>query len=562
MPSRLIELEIPRPGIYGVNTSASGDVMPKEFATKTTNMVWSDEGYTEARRGSQRAHSSTLATIISGSAQTVRSIFPTKDESGNELIIFSSEDAIYKISGSTVTEITGTITTPTAGNWKFVNLNDKIVGFQSGHAAIELTTPSTGSFADITFTATGSETPTTAGSVAQDILAAAGRLWVLDGNQLRYSSLLDHSDFSTSTDSPAGDAGAFDLNAIQLNGEDKAVAITEFNGNLLVFFERHVAVFSHIWNPNGTDAAVSAGGGNVMQLTENIAGVGCIARDSIQHTQNDVLFLSEQGVTSLGRVVQEKSMPIQKVSANVRKEALDLVKQASLDKIWSVYLEGKGIYLIGHSDYRWTLGLDVGSQLPDGTYRATRWDKTFTTMGATEANSSGSTSDIWSTLLVSDETNYISRMRDYRDYVSLGGASGTAYDVEYESAWTAIVDELENNIKIPKKIGVTIKGSGTIALTVNIAFDYGSFVDSRARQVTVSLARESRYGSARYGGAGAPYTYPNEIGYYGSATSIKETNAPGFSKGRIMKVNVYCEVPETGMSLQRISIKGKLGRQS
>ena len=145
MPSRLVELEIPRPGIFGVNTSASGDVMPKEYSVSTLNMVFADEGYLEARRGTRRDHSVTLqSTLGAGSSQTVRSIFYTTDENGADLLIFATEDGIMKISSNTVTDITGTITAPSAGNWKFQNLNNVIIGQQAGHPMIAMTTPSSG----------------------------------------------------------------------------------------------------------------------------------------------------------------------------------------------------------------------------------------------------------------------------------------------------------------------------------------------------------------------------------------------------------------------------------
>jgi hypothetical protein len=189
MPSRLVEFEIARPAVYGVNTSASGDVMPKEYAVKAQNLVISEEGYAESRRGSRVLHSDTLRFISSlGTDQRVRQIFQTTDQNGDDLTIFSTENAVYKIDGAVVTDITGTMTTPTAGNWKFVNLNDEIIGFQKGHIACIMTNPASGTFANATLT--GSEAPVnTTSSVVQDVLGAFGRLWVLEGDQWRRRSI-------------------------------------------------------------------------------------------------------------------------------------------------------------------------------------------------------------------------------------------------------------------------------------------------------------------------------------------------------------------------------------
>jgi len=49
---------------------------------------------------------------------------------------------------------------------------------------------------------------------------------------------------------------------------------------------------------------------------------------------------------------------------------------------------------------------------------------------------------------------------------------------------------------------------------------------------------------------------------YGSAISIKESRAMGFGAGRIMKVKVTSTVDGSNISLQRVSIKSKVGKQS
>ena len=552
MPSRLIPLELPRPGIFGVNTSASGDVMPKEYSVSTMNMVFSDEGFLEARRGTRRDHTDTLKTELSAATdQTVRTVYHTRDENGDDLLIFSTEDGIMKIANNAITDITGTITAPSAGNWKFQNLNDKIIGFQPGHGMIELTTPSTGTFSDVTFT--GTEAPATSGSAATDILAAAGRLWVLDGDQLRYSDQLDHTSF----DPTGGDGGAFDLNASMLRGEDNRVALDEFNGNLLVFYEKHITVWSGIWNPNADTAVAELGASPAMQVVENISGVGCVARDSIQKTQNDLLFLSEQGVTSLSRVVQEKSMPLKRYSDNIRREILDLLQTSDMTKVWSEYLEGKGMYLLGHPDYKHTILIDAANTLEDGSHRCTLWDKVFTTMGVTPVDNLAANEDIWSTLYCSSEVNYLSKMKGHTDDALVGGTGGSSYDIEWESAWTYIQNDLANRIKIPKKIITTIKGSGTQTVGVNLAFDYGGFIDNNEKVFTVELARTSLYGSATYGGATTSVT----TGYYGSGNSIKKGKGMGFGKGQIMKVRVRSTVDGFALSLQRVTVKAKVGRQ-
>ena len=60
----------------------------------------------------------------------------------------------------------------------------------------------------------------------------------------------------------------------------------------------------------------------MVLLADVITGIGCVARDSVQDTGTDLIFLSDSGVRSLGRTIQEKSNPIGNVSKNVRDDII------------------------------------------------------------------------------------------------------------------------------------------------------------------------------------------------------------------------------------------------
>ena len=538
MPSKLVELEIARPGVWGVNTAASGDIMPKEYSVKSTNLVFSDEGYPEARRGSRRTH----ATGVTG---TVRQIFTTPED-GVEYTFFSTETKIYRKNGSVNVDVTGSITTPTAGNWKFVNVNGEVFGFQDGHPAIYMSNVAAGTFIDAVFL--GSDKPLTNGDNVQDALSAFGRLWVLDGDKMRYSSPLLGLDFYNVGDATGGeDAGFFNLRASYLKGGDIPRALAEFNGNIVVLAKLSLTVWENPWNPNDNVTNVPP-----MGILESVGGVGAIARDSVQHTQNDLVFLSDQGITSLGRVVQEKSMPLRRHSDNVRKDVNDMIRSSDMTKVWSVYHESKGVYIFGAGDHDDCYMIDMSGELPDGSFRVTTWVKTIYTMGSLPQDSLTVNDDVWANLLMSDEASYLSRVKGFKDHSDLAtGIAGDSYDLEYESAWTAIVEELENYLKFPKKVGVVLKGSGLTAFTVNLAFDYNGFVTSKGKNGSVTLSIPSTYGTATYGTA-----------TYGTATSIKESKVMGFGSGRIMKINFKTTVDGDSVSLQRITLKAKIGKQS
>ncbi len=140
-------------------------------------------------------------------------------------------------------------------------------------------------------------------------LAAYGRIWVADivGDRqtVYFSRLLDGSDFN------GGDSGSLALNSVFPNN-DQIVALAAHNGFLIIFGSNNIAIYA-----NPIDVTT-------LTLQEYIPNVGCIARDSVVSTGTDVIFLSNGGVRSLTRVIQEKSLPFRDLSKNVRDELMAL----------------------------------------------------------------------------------------------------------------------------------------------------------------------------------------------------------------------------------------------
>ena len=83
-----------------------------------------------------------------------------------------------------------------------------------------------------------------------------------------------------------------------------------------------------------------------ISLNDVIVGTGCIARDSVQVIGTDLVFLSDSGLRSLGRTIQEKSAPLRDLSKNVRDNFLALVAVENKEEIRSVYYEKEAFYLL------------------------------------------------------------------------------------------------------------------------------------------------------------------------------------------------------------------------
>ena len=109
-----------------------------------------------------------------------------------------------------------------------------------------------------------------------------------------------------------------------------------------------------------------------MTLTDTVEGVGCIARDSVQHTGTDIIFLSDSGVRSFGRTIQEKSMPMRDISKNVRTDLLNLIPLQT-NPIKSLYSSEEAFYLLTLPESNTVYCFDMRTALPDGSQRATTW---------------------------------------------------------------------------------------------------------------------------------------------------------------------------------------------
>ena len=502
------------PAFFGLNSQRKADILPFTWATKADNCVIDDSGRIAARKGSQRQHSTAIT-----SSPDVKSEFEYIDASGNKLIILTAGNAIYKLVSGALTDISGSITTPSADNWKFQNFNGKCIGFQSGHSPIVISSV-TGSFSDITI-ASGSAS-------SNEVLSAFGRLWIIDGVSLKYCASLDETHWSTG-------AGSFDLSTVWLHGMDEGVSLAEFNGHLIVFGKQSIIVYNNPWQPTGTGAIDAT----TMTLIENIGKVGCVARDSVQHTGTDILFLSYQGVRSLGRTIQEKSMPVNDLSKNVNDDINALVKSETLSDIKSGYSQGEGFYIITLPTADKTYYFDLKQQLQDRSYRTTCWTTSVKSILVTSED-----------IMYFGEAGYISKYTGYLDNVLSDGSGGNTYPLIYESGWNDLSSDGSNLSafnKLPKKLSVLILGGSGETLTVKWAFDFIDTFQSRSK--TVGSSSVAEYNIAEY-----------NIAEYSGSSVYNRIKTPMSRSGQVIKFGINITINGSAVALQQIDMYSKLGR--
>ena len=502
MPKNLTPTSVSAPAFNGVNTQRKADILPFQWATRAENCVIDDSGRIAARKGYQNLH----ATAIT-SSPAVRTIFEYVDAAGLTLNILASGNAIYKLVGSTLTDISGTITTPSADNWKFSNFNGKCVGYQDNHAPIVISAVS-GTFADITLA--GTQQPTTA---ADEVLSSFGRTWVLDGTDLKYSDSLIETDFN----------GVFDLSTVWLKGMDIPIALAEFNGHLCIFGKQSIVIYSNPFDPAST-----------MEVVENIGGVGCIARDSIQHIGTDILFLSAQGVRSLGRTIQEKSMPMHNISQNVTDELNDLVQSETLANIKSCYSKTDGFYILSLPTSDITYYFDLRSRLQDGSYKTTTWQTAFTGLLVTSDDN-----------LYMGTAGYINLYTGHLDNVDSTGSGGSNYDMVYESGWNDL--DIPSVNKIPKRLAVLLLGGNGQTMILKWAFDFEDTFNSFSKTIDATGAAE--FNVAEF-----------NVDEYGGGSVYNRIKAPMSRSGQLIKFGINITINGAAVALQQIDMYSKIGR--
>ena len=303
---------------------------------------------------------------------------------------------------------------------------------------------------------------------------------------------------------------------------DSIVALAEHNDYLIVFGKRNILIYANAKNPLS------------MYLEDRIQGIGCIARDSVQHIGSDVIFLSDSGIQALSRVVQEKSMPMRDISRNVHDDIITLIAgESSTVKIKSVYSQVEGFYLINFPTSNITICFDIRNVLPDGSNRVTKW---------TGINTSGKSFPMVAAsnhVLYFGHNGKISYYTGYQD-------NGSSYTMVYYTTWIDFGNAAIE--KIIKKMVATMIGGGGATCTFRWFYDYAETYDQQ--QITLSSGSyTSYYGTGTYGTS----TYST-----GQVIDIPAVQMTG--TGKVVKVGLVMNVNGTGISLQKLDLFAKQGR--
>jgi hypothetical protein len=506
----LVHIPMNTPGFRGLNAQQSSGLLGPEWATTLSNAVIDDNGRVAARNGYDNLTTTSIVGMFQQVAEYVKS-----DGSTEIVAIGATTPAIYRSldDGSTFASVTGTAT-PSAEPASIHNFNNQCWVFQKAEAPAY--------YSGTTFT-----TVADVNAPQSDIaLAAFGRLWAADadGHSLSYSALLDGTNWTT-----AG-AGFVDMWNIW-PGNDTITAITQFNGALVIFGKRCVVVWS--------DGAGSQLGIDplTMYVVDIISGTGCLSYNSIQHVDGDLWFLSENGLQSLGRVIQEKSNPLNNLSKNVQDYLQASVDAATLAKLRSVYSPRDRVYLLS---------------LPSGTVPETGRCFAFDTRGRMEDGAARCTGT-WTLVptaacvrrngtLLLQIANANARVGAYTGALD----DSAAYVFEYNSGWLDLTKE--GYLIFPKKYTGLFFTDNSIDITFSWAFDFRQTYVTETKTFT-GAAGGGEWGSAEWG-----------TSEFGGGVNLREGGVAGSRSGEYIKIGISASINNTILAVQQLDLFCKVGR--
>jgi len=501
MAKPLVTSTIAAPGFLGLNTQESSIQLSSGFALTAENCIIDRYGRIGARRGWTPVN----ATNADLGSSNIEFIFEMVDPNSDNHLISAGNNKLFvgteTLTQTTVTNADGDAPatyTITGNDWQAASIpygdgteaTPHAYLVQAGHTPLVYhKQPATSSslphdhdgaygFQVLGSAQTGGATVgslppgyTTTDFKPNTILSAYGRIWMADISGDRqtvyFSQLLNGSEFD------GGDSGSLSINSVFPNN-DQIIGLSAHNGFLIIFGRNNIAIYA-----NPIDVTE-------LTLADFIPNVGCVARDSIVNTGTDVIFLSDSGVRSLQRVIQEKSLPMRDLSKNVRDELVSNVASETATKIRAVYYDRDAFYLLALPATRYVYCFDLRAPLQDGAARVTIWNNiephAFVVTAAKE--------------LLIGKAGYVGKYYGYLDNAS-------TYRIRY---FTNYFDfDQPTSLKVLKKAGFVVIGGSAQPVSVKYGFDY----------------TDNYIGITKYLDSAVVYEY--NIADYGVATTVSET---------------------------------------
>lgn len=513
MAQQIQTYSITAPGFFGLNTQDSSLDLASGFALIANNCVIDQYGRVGARKGWSALHS----VVTALGSNDIKVIGELVMENGAEYTIFAGNNRIFRYSAGSVTQLTygggGTAPTITNSNWQIATLNGCMYLFQSGHDPLVFDPAvSTTTYRRVS-ERSGYAGTVLSGNVA---LSAYGRLWVADsaGNKdtVYFSDLLSGHVWS------GGTSGFLDVSQYWPNGSDNITALASHNGFLFIFGKNSILVYANASDPSA------------LVLSDSITGIGCIARDSVANTGSDVIFLSDTGVRSVLRTIQEKSAPFRDLSKNVRNDLMAAVAGENPANIKAVYSPFDSFYLLTLPSLKTVYCFDMKASLQDGSSRVTVWDNIEPKSFYYNRNKE----------LLIGKTGYLGKYTGYTD-------NGSSYRFQYFTNHTDL--GAPSVTSVLKKLSVVVIGGSNQPVVIKWGYDFKENYYSQ-------IAKIPTQGVAQFGIS----EYNVSSSEFADGITLQTLVAYPTGAGKVIQTGYEADISGSPLSVQKIEIHAKNGK--
>jgi hypothetical protein len=360
--------------------------------------------------------------------------------------------------------------------------------------------------------------------------AAYGRLWVSGVNNnydvIYYSDLLvpyqwydgsiDSEEGLPEGEDPFNSGGIIDVREYWPTGNDKIQGIAAHNGFLIIFGNHSILIYS--------GAQGDPAGENGLKLEDAIRDVGLVNQDAMCNIGTDHLFVDSLGVRSLGRVVQEKSVPLAEPSLNVATVIREQIAE-NRDTVRLHHLISKNIAVCLFPFDREAYAFQLGQPSATGGLRTTFWTGCDWYDGCTVRN-------------------------DYKTRELLGGMDSrgvtiydgytqpTEYTLSYESTVLLSGNDLMQTL-VPKSV-------------------LYSFHHHHDEQDHAEIKLFSRWG---FGTEEMPYMSKCNMSQNYRQTNVNTCKVNMAGSGEMLRIGFDCPIHNHPFSMQQISINTLAGRK-
>ena len=368
-------------------------------------------------------------------------------------------------------------------------------------------------------------------------LAAYGRLWVAgvggDYNVIHYSDLLIGNqwyDGKATPDDTQNTAGIIDVAEYWPKGGDQIMAIKAHNNFLVVFGRESILVYANA-------ATGDPAGENGIFLQDSLKNIGCVARDAAVNTGSDVLFVDDSGIRSLGRTIQEKSVPIGDLSRNVRGDIRRVIGEADQSRICLDYWPAEDITVCLFPDTAQAFVMSALQPSNTGGMKMTKWNRCFFNKmhyhehkGKTEMLLGGNSNE-----------NGLLKYTGYSEW----------NDRPFEFKWASMPLDFGSptNSKLLKSIDYTIFSLfEETSATARWGFD-GNL--TRKKAIGIDALIPAYYNDGVYG----------ETTFGASGSTIRRYKINTTGSGDLVRIGLDIKILGNEVSVQEVNVQTLLGRQ-